>query len=236
MRIDVVQATVPAGGAIDPVRRKAIETAGSPGTDIVIRLPKGAPTSITSAYEDAVATPGVMAEAQAAEAEGADAVIINCTADTGAAGAREAMSIPVVAVSQAAFHLAAQLADSFSVLTFASRIAPRFFSMAHEWGMGRQLRSVRSVETPLEDINDHSALARDLAREATRCVQEDGAHLVILGCTDFELAAGSVRQSLAADGLHVPLLCPFAIGVRQAESLVAMGLSHSALSFPHPRI
>ncbi len=235
MRIDVIQATVPAAGALDPGRLRAIEQAGRPGTQITVRLPKGAPTSITSTYDDAMATPGVLAEIRAAAQEGAKAAVVNCTADTGVEAAREAVGIPVVAVSQAAFSLAAQLSDSFSVLTFAARIAPRFEAMARRWGMAHKLMSVRSVETPLETIDDHEALAKDLAREAELCVRQDGAHAIILGCTDFELAADAMAKHLKGRDIVIPLLRPFAIGVYLAEDLAAMRLSHSKLSFPTPR-
>jgi allantoin racemase len=236
MRIDVVQATVPASGSLDPVRMKAIVGAGRAGTNIRVRLPKGAPTSITGTYDDAMAVPGVLAEIRAAAEEGADAVVVNCTADTGVDAAREAVTIPVVAVSQAALSLAAQLSDGFSVLTFAARIAPRFEAMAHRWGMAHRLKSVRSVETPLEDIADHGLLAEHLAREAELCIREDGAHAIILGCTDFELAADAMARHLQSRDIVIPLLRPFAIGVHLAEDLVAMRLSHSKLSFPKPRL
>ena len=235
MRIDVIQAAVPKEGRIDKVRREAIEKIGGPGTRIVIRIPQGQPTSIASAYENVIAMPGVLTEAQAAEAEGADAVVINCTADTGIEVVRELLSIPVVAVSEGAFHLAAQLSERFSVLTFTARIAPRFRAMASKWGMAGRLRSVRSVEIPLRGIGNYSELATALARMAKRCVDDDDAHLIILGCTEFEMAAGATADLLESEGIHVPLLKPFEIGLRQAESLVAMGLTQSPLSYPRPR-
>lgn len=235
MRIDVIQAAVPNNGKIDKVRREAIEKAAMPETRIVIRIPEGQPTSIASAYENVIAIPGVLAEAQAAESEGADAVVINCTADTGIEVAREILSIPVVAVSEGAFHLAAQLSERFSVLTFAERIAPRFRAMASKWGMADRLRSVRSVEIPLREMDNTSALATALARKAKRCVDDDDAHLIILGCTEFEMAASATADLLGSEGVHVPLLKPFEIGLRQAESLIAMGLTQSPLSYPRPQ-
>ena len=235
MRIDVIQAAVPKNGKIDKVRCEAIEKAGGPGTRIVIRIPQGQPTSITSAYENVIAIPGVLAEAQAAESEGADGVVINCTADTGIEVVREFLSIPVVAVSEAAFHLAAQLSERFSVLTFAARVAPRFRAMASKWGMADRLRSVHSVEIPLREIGNNIALAIALARNAKRCVDDDGAHLIILGCTEFEMAARATADLLRSEGIYVPLLKPFEIGLRQAENLVDMGLTQSPLSYPRPR-
>lgn len=234
MRIDVVQATVPAAGALDGGRARAIRAAGSPTTEIRIRLPRNAPTSISSRFENAVAAPGVLRQVIEAENEGADAVVINCTADTAVQAAREAVRIPVIGVSEASFHLASQLSDRFSVLTFAKRIAPRFYAMAREWGLSHKLVSVKSIETPLEKIADPGKLADDLAAGVRSSVTEDGAQLVILGCTDFELAAENVSAQLRAGGLDIPLLKPFKTGVCLAENLVAMGISHSRLTYPLP--
>jgi allantoin racemase len=101
--------------------------------------------------------------------------------------------------------------------------------------MPRRLASVRSVETPLEEITDRAELARQLTQAAAECIRSDGAHLIILGCTDFELAAEAIASGLEREGLAVPLLCPFALGVRQAEMLVGLGLSQSKLTYPMPR-
>ena len=194
--------------------------AARPGTNLRIRIPAGAPTSITTSAEDARATPGVLSEIDAAEAEGAEAVIVNCTADTGVEEARRRVAIPVIGVSETAFHRAAQLAERFSVLTFAARIAPRFEAMAVRWGMAGRLASVRSVEMPLEDIEDFGLLAAALLDQADACVRKDGARVVVLGCTDFENAADLVEDGLAARGMRVPLLRPYDLGLREAERLV----------------
>ena len=233
-RIDVIQANRPATGVLSPDREMAIRGAGLSGARIVIRIPKAGPTSIIGAYEDALAAPQVLTEVVKAEEEGADAVVINCTADTGVDGAREAVAIPVVGVAEAAFHLAAQLADRFAVLTFNARTARRFRSMAARYGMSDRLSGIRSVEIALEKLPDSETLAIELERAAVLAVKEDGAEAIILSCTDFELAAAPTRERLRASGVDVPLLKPFEIGLHQAESLIAMGLAHSKLTFKAP--
>jgi allantoin racemase len=235
MRIDVIQANRPARGRLSPEREAAIRRTSLTGATVVIHVPDGGPRSIASAYEDALAAPHVIRLARLAEAEGADAVVVNCTADTGIEAAREALAIPVVGVSEAAFHLAAQLCHRFSVLTFAARIAPRFRAMAGRFGLADRLASVRSVELPLETLPDPDRLADDLASMAAQAIREDGAEAIILGCTDFELAAGEAGARLAAAGMEVPLLKPYDIGLHLAESLVSMRLTQSKRAFPTPR-
>ena len=232
MRIDVIHANVPPRGKLSEARIKSIKTAGLPGTEIVIRLPDKGVTSISSRYEDALSAPGVLAMTLQAERDGADAVVINCTADTGVEAAREAVSIPVIGVSEASFYLAAQLAHRFSVLTFADRTALRFETMAHQWNLSHKLASVRSVEMPLETSFDEAELAGRLAQAAQACVTQDGAHLLILGCTDFERVSDLLTKQLAAIGICLPIVQPFLVGVQLAESLVTMGLSFSKLTYP----
>jgi len=224
MRIDVIQANRPPRGRLEPERIAAIEAAASPGTRIVIRVPSEGPTSITTPEEDAAAAPNVLALIRAAAGEGADAVVVNCTADTAVAAARGAVPIPVIGVSEASFRLAAQLVGRFSVLTFAARIAPRFQEMARLWGVPERLASVRSVEMPLEAPRDEASLSAALAAASEACITDDGAEAVILGCTDFELAAPAVAAGLQARGLTPPLLRPYAIGLHLAEGMVRMGL------------
>lgn len=235
MRIDVVQATVPArGGKLSDERIRAIHVAASSGTTIRIRVPSAGPRSISSVYEDSIAAVAVQREVRDAARDGADAIVVNCTADTGVEAARELVAIPVVGVMQAAFHLTAQLSDRFSVLTFASRISRRFEHMARLWGFETCLSSVRSVEIPLARNTDTGKLAKELAKAAGDCVAHDGAQAVILGCTDFELAAPAMDKHLQKLGIEVPLIRPFEVGLGLAESLVRMRLSHSKLTYPTP--
>ena len=94
--------------------------AARPDAEIsVVGLDRG-PASLESDYEDALAVPDILAKVRVAEAEGMDAVIIDCMADPGLSPARELASIPVVGPAQTAMHLAAVLAHRFSVLTVFS--------------------------------------------------------------------------------------------------------------------
>lgn len=211
-----------------------LEAAAGPGTEISVRFIEHGPRKIESEYEDALAVPGTIEAAQRAEREGMDAVLINCTADTGLAPCREAVQIPVVGPTIAAMHLAAQLAHRFSVLSFLDRVNERFESMAFRWGLAHKLASVRSVDMSVLDIlHDDEKLARDLLEASLLC-QADGAHAVILGCTAFETVSSALNQLLAQAGVPMLVLEPFPIAVKQAEALVAMGLSHSKLTYPDP--
>ena len=165
-----------------------------------------------------------------------DAFVINCSADTGLAACREAVNIPVVGAAQPAFHLAAQLTHRFSVLSFLERVNQRFEEMAWNWGLAHKLASVRSVEIPLLNFFDEQdVLVQKLFDAGMQCIQEDGAHGLILGCTDFEDVYQPLKEKFQEANVPVVLFQPYVIGVYQAYQLVMMGISQSKLTYPRPK-
>jgi allantoin racemase len=219
----------------DMVMARYFNLAG-PETEISFEYTPDAPPVIESAYEDAFSAVFVIQAAIRAERDGKDAIIINCTADTGLEACRECVSIPVVAPTMATMHLAAQLTHRFSVITFLERVNKRFEEMAWRYGLHHKLASVRSIELPVKNIitTDISRLANDLFSTGLQCYQADGAHGVILGCTDFELAAEALKGKFMEAGVDILLLEPSLVSLRLAETLVSMGIGQSKLTYPKP--
>jgi allantoin racemase len=144
----------------------------------VIGLDRG-PASLESDYEDALAVPDILAKVRAAEAEGMDAVIIDCMADPGLSPARELASIPIVGPAQTAMHLAAILAHRFSVLTVLERDIPLIDRLARLYGLEGNLASVRPVNIPVLELDkDRERLLEALVEQSARAVVEDGAHII----------------------------------------------------------
>lgn len=71
--------------------------------------------------------------------------------------------------------------------------------------------------------------------ESSAAVAEDGAHVVILGCTGMLGLADSLAGELAPQGHpDVPVLDPVPVTVRVAEALADLGLSQSGRTYPPP--
>ncbi len=206
-----------------------------PGTQLsAVALDKG-PFSIESAYDEALAVPDLLFKVRAAQEGGMDAVIIDCMGDPGLEPAREAVFIPVVGPAQISMHLAAALAHRFSVITVLKQAIPLAQRQVEGYGLGEKLASVRAVEIPvLEMEKDKAGLVRALVEEAARAVVEDGAHIIIPGCTEMIGLASEVQEGLAQRGCEVPVIDPPAVAVKMAEALVDMGLAHSKRSYPTP--
>lgn len=193
------------------------------------------PRFIQNAYDDAQAAPDLLRKVIEAERGGADAVVINCSADTALRACREAVSIPVLGPSESTFLYAAQWTDAFAVLTFSQRINGRFHRIAQELGLSHRLRAVQSVEMDFDAIsNGQDAVVERLYAAIAALHSETGCDGFILGCTDFEDAAPELSQRLEAGGLHVLLFKPFEIAAWQAYITVQMGLCQGKNSYPAP--
>lgn len=218
-----------------PLILREFEAAARPDDEISnVFLDRG-PASLESAYDDALAVPDTVAKVRQAEREGADAVIINCMADPGLKAAREVVSIPVIGPCEASMHLAAMLGHKFSVVTVLARGIPHVEERARVYGLGEKLASVRSVEVPVLELEgDRGRLAELLVEQSIKAIEEDGAHVIVLGCTGMVGLAQEVQEGLAKRGYEVPVIDPAKAALKVAEALVDLKLTHSKRTYPYP--
>ncbi len=164
-----------------------------------------------------------------------DAVVLDCMADPGLDPARELASIPVIGPAQAAMHLAAMLAHRFSVITVLEQGIPRVHRQILRYGLAGKVASVRAINIPvLEMGEDRERVIQAVIEESARAVREDGAHIIVPGCTEMIGMAPVVQEGLAKRGCEVPVIDPPAVAVKLAEGLVDMGLAHSKRTYPLP--
>jgi len=206
------------------------------GTEIdVVFLDKG-PASIESRYEESLAVPDTLAKIIEAERDGVDAVIIDCMGDPGLEAAREVVSIPVIGPAQTAMHMAALLGHKFSVVTVLDRLFPLIEDHCRRYGLMDKYASSRAVNLPVLELDaDRHRLVDLLVEESVRAIEEDGAHVIIFGCTGMAGCALDVGNGLAARGYaDVPVVDPTLAALKMAESLVDLKLSHSKRTYPNP--
>jgi len=227
---------VPSGVSLEEDVKRLSIVAG-PDTEVICKYIESAPESIEGKYEDSLAVPGTVEAAIQAEKEGADAVVINCTADTALHACRECLSIPVIAPTMVSYYLAAELAHSFSVLTFSRTTIVRFEEMAWRWGLWNKLKSVRSIEIPYLEINAGDAeFVEELFRIGQECVNLDGAHALIMGCTAFEIVSQFLRERFKSEDMPVLIIEPYLAALRMAELMVSTGINQSKLTYPLPEM
>ena len=217
--------------------RRTYTHAARAGTQIsVVSLDWGT-ASIECYRDEALAVPGILAKAVQAEQEGADGVIIDCMDDPGLDAARELVSIPVVGPAQASMHLAALLGHRFSVLTTLEQDIPMVEAQVARYGLATKLASVRALNIPVLSLDDDvEATMQVLVNLSEGAVREDGAHVIVPGCTGLAGLAPRIQAGLAERGCEVPVLDPPSVAMKLAESLVDLGQAHSKRTYPQPPV
>ncbi|RQO59978.1 hydrogenase expression protein HupH [Paucibacter sp. KBW04] len=207
-----------------------------PGLRIAQTLLKEGPSSIESAFEEMLAAPGVVAAALQAQAEGFDAVIVDCFADPGLQAARELLDIPVFGPGECSMHAAAMLGLRFSIVTVLPAVVPMLTELAQRYGVADKLSSIRVIDIPVLALHgDPQALQKAMGEQACKAVLEDGADAIVLGCTGFLGCANVVSAELNRVGLNgVPVIDPIPVTVHMATALCQSGLSHSKRGWPKP--
>lgn len=192
------------------------------------------PDSIESAFDAVHAAPGTVARVIEAEAEGADAVVLDCMEDPGLAAAREAVSIPVLGPGQTTMALAAMLGHRYSILSVNALHRSHFEAAARLHGLDGKYASTRSVGIPVAELSDAPRLKAALFGAACTALEQDDADTLILGCTGMLGAADALRADLLAMGWDVPVLDPIPVTVRVARALAISGLAQSKRAYPLP--
>ena len=207
----------------------------APGTEIrVVNLDEG-PQSIESECEEALAVPDFLRKAKRAEESGFDAIICDCFGDPGVRAAREAVGIPVIGPGEASMLLAATLGRKFSVVTVLRSVFPMIEALAWHAGVDRKLASMRSVDIPVLELLDKERMVAALHEQMIHAIQDDDAHVLVLGCTGMMGVAKQLEARLAGSGLEVPVVDPVAAALKQAETLVALGLRQSRRTYTRPK-
>jgi allantoin racemase len=163
-----------------------------------------------------------------AEESGYDALVIGCFYDPFLRAAREVASRMVVtAPAEACLAIASTLGEKFSVLVGRRKWIPEMTENVHKYGMADRLASFRVLGMGVDDFQvDPELTERRILEEAGSAVAEDGADIVVLGCT---IEFGFYRT--VQEKVGVPVLDATVAPLKYAEFLadlcVRFGWSHS---------
>ena len=186
------------------------------------------PASVESAVDEVLAAPGVVDAAIRAEADGANAIVIDCMLDPGIDAAREAVSIPVIGAGEAGLAAAVDF-GAFSVVTVLQRQEPMFVALARRHGLADKLRSVRGIGVPVLGLEaDRPGSIGKTVRETGRARDDDAAEAVVFGCTGMLGFAEPVADALRWERARV--IDPLPNAIRVAVRNVKTG----APAFPTP--
>jgi allantoin racemase len=203
--------------------REELERVKRSDTELTVLSPERGPETIESAYDEAMAIPPILDLVKKANKERYDAVIIGCFSDPGLEAAKEISTIPVIGIEEATIHLAAMLGAKFSIFTPKRERIPSKKAHIHMRGLDYYLASVRGLGLSVAetDRDPEGTKARVLA-EARKAAEEDGAEVIILGCTGMAGYSSQIESKL-----NVKVLDPTAVALKVAEAMVDLGLVHS---------
>jgi allantoin racemase len=194
----------------------------------VIGLQRG-PVSVETNYEERLASPYLLEEVTRAEREGFDAVVIDCFGDPALRAAREIVDIPVIGAGLVSMLFAMALGDKFSVLTVSNALRKNE-EHVRAYCFQARMASMRSVDIPSIELYRYGPeVQKAVYQEAKKAIDEDGADVIVLGCTALSHAATDLSERLG-----IPVVDPAGAAIKMAIDLVELGLSHSKVAYPKP--
>lgn len=213
---------------------EAARAVAMPGTEILAVCSSQGVDSIEGHFDEAIAAIGVLEQIKRGEALGAQGHVIACFGDPGLLAARELASGPVIAIAEAAMHMATLVATRFSIVTTLPRTLIIARHLLRQYGFEHHCAGLHAIDLPVLALEDGTGLAQQKVRE--RCIQaknEDNSGAIVLGCGGM----ANLARELTAE-LGIPVIDGVTAAVKMVESLLALGLGtskHGDLAYPNKK-
>jgi len=162
--------------------------------------------------------------------------------------------IPVTACAHAQMHLAAMLGNKFSVIDVSEVHNLRMHDLVVQYRFTQHCASIRNINFPLPrptfegnrsileekekgSRGETSDMLETSIHEALRAIEEDGAEVIILGCSAAYWMQPYLEKRLNSMGWEIPVLEGYRCAIEQAKMLVNLKVDVSGLAFPsdHPK-
>lgn len=210
--------------AYDEPIGEALRAEALPDTRIdVASLHGSGPDNLESnAFEMVVARPSLGAIRWAEEA-GYDAAVIGCFYDPFLRAAREVTTrMAVTAPAESCLHLANTLGERVAIIVGRAKWIPEMHENAVKYGFAERLAPFRQLNMSVNQFQADPAFTEArILEEAHRAVSEDGADVVVLGCT---IEFGFYRKVQQEVG--VPVVDALVGPLRYAELLADLQSRH----------
>ena len=206
----------------------------SPDTELRSVQIKVGPPSIECEYDEAVCAPDVLRLCKEAEEEGCDGIFINCYGDPAVKAAREYVDIPVFGGFEPSLHLSMGLADKIAIISVMNNVLPMIEGNVAKAHLDGRVCCVRSIDIPVEDLQQHDKLVKALIAEAVEAIKVDGAQAVSLGCTAMVDVTEDVQAGLMELGYEIPVIEAAQAAVMLLELEAKMHLKQSRITYMRP--
>jgi len=192
---------------------------------------------------------------EACESGDYDAIVLLGGGDPGFHEAREIArhyKIPVTACAHSQMHLATALGRRFSVIEMSENMMMYYRDLIDVHGFADHCVSIRNLAFELprpgrtHPVNlgeekrralqgDVSPMLEAAVEAAISAIEEDGAEVLIFGCSCTYWMRSFLQERLTDAGWDVPVLEGYSSAITLAKTLVALGHSASGLTYPSDR-
>jgi Asp/Glu/hydantoin racemase len=149
-------------------------------------------------------------------------------------------------------HVAGLLGNKFSIVDIAETHNMQMYHLVVQYRMTERCASIRNVNYPLPNPNfpndrpiqaerdravqsGSSDMLEAAVTESIAAIEEDGAEVIILGCSAAFWMQPLLQKRLAEIGWDVPVLEGARCAIEVARTLVDLGVDASGLAFPSER-
>jgi allantoin racemase len=184
-----------------------------------------------------------------------NAVVLLGGGDPSYLAAREigrSFRIPVTSCAHAQMHIARVLGRKFSIVDISETHNMRMYNLVIQYGFTSECASIRNVNFPLPrpaypdepSIEEEKKKALAGARsdmleasfkDAVAAIEEDGAEVIMLGCSASFWMAPLLQRKLDEAGWEAPVLEGTRCAIELAKLMVNLGVDASGLMLPGER-
>jgi len=214
-------------GRTEPHGRENLEKIARPGTEFdyecikdVFPLPYN-----TFQYNMLKCINAAVERCILAEQQGYDAIVNSCVSDPGLFEMRSVVDIPVTGCFESATHLAATMGAAWSVVTVEEVVAKRFDKLLVDfYGVRPSMASIRHINIRASqlypEITPTEEVARRVVEVSRRCIEEDGAEVIIAGCTIMSSLFTQYFKEDPVEIIGAPVIDPMFTAFKFAEMMV----------------
>jgi allantoin racemase len=229
---------------INDAMQRVYETVLRPDTKVDMHFVSRSTFMTNHAYLEMLNNLEIVRGVVQAEHEGYDVAFVRCGNDPAILEARESVRIPVVAMTEAAMHLACRLGQRFAVIGVDAKSTALVERNIARYGLGSRAISHRPARTPVGPAWDqalrsspqwfsspdfvHERVVPEFEKVARQCI-DDGAEVIVTGCALY--ASFTLAGYRMVSGTDVPVVESTAVGIKSAEMAGdlyrTIGLTHS---------
>lgn len=174
------------------------------------------PAVIRTRLDHAVATHAVV-DAAAAHAD-VDAVMLAVSFDTGRDALREALSVPVVGMSEASVAMARMVGGRIGYVSMGALVTPLYYETLGHCDLERDMAGWEALEAPSAYRPGDKSQLDAMLRDASARLADQGADVIVLSGAVLAGAARRVQEESP-----LPLIDGGRAGALMARSMVELG-------------